>query len=165
MFHRNGTQEYVSMDQFEGLISRDYIVAVDHEDRIVSAQRNAPLQSLNKLFDPEKIRELIQTQNASVQYVSSNGSWKGIEIIDPENTEEKLTLYFEPFSFILKEVRIATVDPFANTWEVTEGIMIVVRYLNYSTLAKPFPYKMENYIRKSGNHFVPSGKCKGYQLL
>lgn len=166
LFHRNGTQEYARMDKIEILKSADLFVAVDHEDRVVTAQPDAPVQSLNELVDPEKIKALLDTRESKVQYVGAKGTWKGIQIIDPEKPDEKLILYYEPATWTIREASITTPDPFANAWEKTpKKIVIVVRYLDFTTEPKPFPYKVEHYVRKSGNRYVATGKCRGYQRM
>jgi hypothetical protein len=166
VFHRNGAQQFVRMGQTEVLKSGSLTVSVDHEDRMVSAQVETIPGSLNELIDADKIKGLIQSRTAKTMYVPGQGSWKAISIIDPDKPEDQLIVQYDPSGWIIKEVAITTKDPDANPWDAKiKNVTIVVRYLNYSTFPKFFPYKVESYVRKEKERYVATGKCKGYDVL
>ncbi len=165
VFHRNGTQQYVRMGQLEVLEIGNFSVSADHEGRIVSTQ-NETSGSLNELIDVEKLQGLLETREAKVEYVPGWGSLKAVSLIDPEKPDDKVIIQYDGVSWIIKEASITTDDPFANPYiEKVGKVTIVVRYLNYTTDPKSFPYKMEQYVRKEGKSYIAVGRCKGYRII
>lgn len=166
VFHRNGTQQFVRMGQLEVLEVGTLVVTADHEDRVVSAQNAASDGSVNELVDAEKLNGLLESREAKIQYGSGRGSWKAIILIDPERPDDKIIIQYDPANWVIKEASVTTDDPFADPYsEKTGKVTIVVRYLNYSTAPKVFPYKVGQYVRKEGKGYVATGKCKGYRVI
>jgi hypothetical protein len=166
VFHRNGTQEFIRMGEIEVLKTDGFYVAADHEEKVVSATKEPLANSLNGLLEPNKLQELIETREAQAHYVPGNGSTMAISVTDPYKPNEKLVIYYEPFNWLIKEAHLTTEDPFENPWEQgAKKITIVVTYSNISTAAKPFPHKLNTYVRKAGGVFTASGKCKGYRVM
>jgi hypothetical protein len=166
VFHRNGSQEFIRMGTTEVLKSGKLVVATDHEDRVVAARMDTKEPAGSDFFDVEKLAELLTTRLAEVKFISQNGNVRTVEVIDPERPEDKMLIQYDINTWVIKEASITTDDPNANPWENrAKKVTVVVRYLNYSAVAKAFPYKVEQYIRKSGEQYVAHGKCKGYRVL
>lgn len=165
-FHRNGSQEYIRMGTTEILKSGKITIATDHEDRVVSAQVEGKQGAIGEMFDAEKLSELLTTRQAEVRFISDNGAIRTVQLIDPEKPADKVLIQYDPNTWAIREASVTTDDPDANPWEnQAKKVTVVVRYLHYSTAAKAFPYKVENYVRKSGDQYVAHGKCKGYRVL
>lgn len=166
VFHRNGTQQFARMGQLEMLVLDDLTITADHEDRVVSAQRAAPNGSLNELVDAKKLKGLLDSREATVEYASGRGSLKGVALIDPEKPGDKMIILYDPAIWAIKEASMTTDDPFADPSTENIGkVTIVIKYLNYSTAPKVFPYKMQQYVRKEGKRYIAAGKCKGYRTI
>lgn len=165
-FHRNGTQQFARMGQLEMLVVGDLMITADHEDRVVSAQSAAPSGSVNEWVDAKKWKELLDSREATVQYAAGRGTLKVIVLTDPEKPGDKVTILYDPTTWAIKESSMSTDDPFADPYTENIGkVTVVVKYLNYSTAPKAFPYKMEQYVRKEGKRYVAAGKCKGYRVI
>ncbi len=142
------------------------MVATDHEDRVVSARLELKEGAISELFDAEKLGALLTTRQAEVRFVSEKNGVRTVEVIDPAKPDEKMLIQYDPVTWAIKEASVTTDDPDANPWEnQAKKVMVVVRYLHYSTAAKAFSYKVENYVRKSGDQYLAHGKCKGYRVL
>lgn len=166
VFQRNGSSQFIQMGQLEVLEMGPLVVSADHEDRVVAAQSAEGQGNLNELVDAEKLKGLLDTREAKVQYVVGKGDPKAIAIIDPERPDDSLIIVYDPTGWVIKEATITTDDPFADPYiENVEKVTIVVRYLNFTTAPRAFPYKIEQYVRKEGSRFVGSGKCKGYRVI
>jgi hypothetical protein len=166
VFQRNGAQEYARMGQLEVLDTGALTVTADHEDKVVSAQNSAAGRSLNELVNAEQLKGLLETREAKLQYAPGRGGWKAVSLTDPESPDDKMIIYFDPVNWTIKEASVTTDDPFADPYNGKVGkVTITVRYLNYTTAPKTFPYKVEQYVRKVGKQYVATGKCKGYRVI
>ena len=166
VFHRNGNQQFVRMGQLEVLEMDSLTITADHTDRVVSAQTAASGGVLPELVDVEKIKNLLESHEARVQYTSGKGIWKAIILIDTEKPDDTVVIQYDPKDWVIKEATVTAPDPFANPLEEKiKQVTVVVHYLNYSTTPKKFPYQVEQYVKKVGKRYVATGKCKGYRVI
>ncbi len=166
VFHRNGAQQFVRMGQLEVFEAGTLVITADHEDRVVTAQNVTPNGPLNELLDAEKLKSLLESREAKVQYVSGEGALRAVAVIDPEKPDDKVVIQFDPLTWTIKKASVTTDDPFAGPLEEkVKKVTIVVQYLNYSTAPKIFPYKVEQYVKKEGKRYIAAGTCRGYRVI
>lgn len=166
VFHRNGSEQFIRMGQVEMLEADALIVTADHEDRVVSAQGAENEGNISELIDAQNLKGLLDSREAKVQYVPGKGNMKAVSITDPERPDDTLIILYDPAGWTIREAKLTTDDPFADPYsEEIQKVTIIVRYLNFTTSPKAFPYKTGQYVRKEGTRFIGSGKCKGYRVI
>lgn len=166
IFHRDGVQEYVKMGDVEILETGKLTVMADHEDHVVSVRQSPQSVSLDNLIDAQKVKSLVETKQMRVQYASGKGTNTTLLVTDPDRPKEKMTIGYDPQTWVIREITFFVKDPFAAPYETNVGyITIVVKYQHFTTVSRQFDHSLGQYVQKKGNHYMTTGKCKGYSIL
>ncbi|MDX2280214.1 MAG: hypothetical protein NW218_11545 [Saprospiraceae bacterium] len=166
VYHKSNGFNYAQMGAVEVIGFKNLVVSVDHEEKLMMVNKLVESAPQQNLFNPELLRTLIRPQAMKTKFISFEKSSRTIQIDDLENPEHMIQVQYEPITWNLKKVRLTGFDSQNSEGEgPAPKVTIEVEYLHLSTVPKTFPYKLEQFVVKSGKSFKPAGKYKGYRIV
>jgi hypothetical protein len=160
--HRNGGREYRRIGRTEVLETPGLVVMADHDDRSVAVRSAEQEFTLPAALDIAALKKLTEGRQVRVKRTAPNT----LTITSPDRPNENMTIRYDARSWALREVAITAYDPFAAPYEAPAGLVrVVVEFARFTTAPEPFRHGVSEYVKKSGDRYAATGKCKGYSVL
>jgi hypothetical protein len=164
-YQQQGDKYYCKAGTVEYLFDGKRLLYIDHEDKEI-AVRKMQDRPTPPSFTPGQLEEMCKQTNTRLEGFDAPGKLRGLELYFEEGSPaSRISIVYDPATYLITSANIFTLQP-SEEWDAEpQKVRIEVRFSDYKTSKKDFPYDIKSYVIESKGKFSPVKGYKGYSMI
>jgi hypothetical protein len=158
VYARTGSSESISVQHLK--------LTIDNENKLMALSNEEENQQMNTLFNASELKKYIEYQQVSWKEFETGDQFIGLSIYNPKEPQNSLWLKYDPKSYFLHDAGITIPDPQSTPLEPSnKKVSVYIKYKDIQIAQKPFVYTIDQYVKRTGKKYIPTGRFKAFKMI